>query len=66
MMIILNGERRDVTDDITVHGLLRAMELEQGAVAVAVNSVFVPRSEHTSRVLATGDAVELLAPMQGG
>lgn len=66
MKITLNGEPRDVSDEITVRGLLCDMQLEQGAVAVAVNSVFVPRSEHGTHALAVDDVVELVAPMQGG
>ncbi len=66
MTVILNGEPRDVSDDVTVLGLLREMDLDRSAVAVAVNQVFIPRSEHATHALAAGDRVELVAPMQGG
>ena len=66
MTILLNGEPRDVNEALTVHGLLCELELERATVAVAVNSVFVPRSEHSSHGLHAGDRVEFVAPMQGG
>ncbi len=36
------------------------------AVVAAVNETFVPRSRHGEYVLADGDSVELLTPMEGG
>ncbi|MEM9487619.1 MAG: sulfur carrier protein ThiS [Myxococcota bacterium] len=55
-----------MSPDATVRDLLCALDFERGAVAVAVNGVFVPRSQHATHVLRDGDALELLAPMQGG
>lgn len=66
MMVTLNGEPRDVSDDVTVEGLLREVGFETSTVAVAVNSVFVPRGEHATHRIQAGDAIELVAPMQGG
>lgn len=66
MTVTLNGEQRDIPDAVTVRGLLRDLALADSAVAVAVNSEFVPRSQHESHVLQAGDAIELVAPMQGG
>jgi len=34
--------------------------------AVAVNTEFVPRSQHGDHVLQAGDRVDVLAPVQGG
>lgn len=33
---------------------------------VAVNDSFVPKSGYADRVLANGDRLELLSPMEGG
>jgi len=38
----------------------------QAAVATAVNGVFVPADAREELLLADGDALEILAPMQGG
>lgn len=66
MTVTLNGESRDIRDQVTVRELLHDLGLERSAVAVAVNSEFVPRSRHESHTLRAGDAIELVAPMQGG
>ena len=66
MMVTLNGEPREVSGDLTIRGLLRELGLEGAAIAVAVNSEFVPRTEHETHTLQAGDAIELVAPQQGG
>jgi len=66
MQITLNGEPTEVADRVTVRSLLRSLELADAAIAIAVNGTFVPRSLHDEHELRSGDAVELVAPMQGG
>lgn len=66
MTITLNGRPKEIQNAITVEGFLRDLDLEKGAIAIAINGVFVPRSEHKTHMLKTGDQVELVAPMQGG
>ena len=66
MTITLNGDPREVDDGLTIGMLLSQLELDRGTVAVAINREFVPRSEHATHRLRSGDAVELVAPMQGG
>lgn len=66
MTLVVNGEPREVSERVTIRGLLGSLGFESRAVAVAVNSVFVPRSEHDAHELQAGDEVELVAPMQGG
>jgi sulfur carrier protein len=39
---------------------------EDAPVAAAVNGAFVPRGRWADTVLVDGDAVEIVAPMQGG
>ncbi len=66
MTVMLNGEPREVSDGVTVGQMLRELGFAGSAVAVAINTAFVPRSEHATHQLEQGDKVELLAPMQGG
>lgn len=65
MHLTVNGEIR------TVHAeRLDAALLELGyhgaRIATALNGVFVPASQRVTQVLIEGDALEILAPMQGG
>lgn len=66
MIIRVNGEEKDVPAGTTVTGLLAALGVPTDGRAVAVNLTFVPKSRHAAQVLAAGDEVEIVAPMQGG
>lgn len=66
MQVTINGEPTSIQDAATVRALLEALELTQAMLAVAVNGTFVPRSQHAAHTLVPGDAIELVAPMQGG
>ncbi|MEM1388679.1 MAG: sulfur carrier protein ThiS [Pseudomonadota bacterium] len=65
MRIEVNGEPRDVTA-----GDLAAVLVELGfgeaKVATALNGAFVAKSTRETQLLAEGDRLEVLAPMQGG
>ncbi len=64
MKITLNGELLDLTS----HALLEILK-EYGAIApyaVAVNGVFIPKSQHNGFFINEGDSIELLSPIQGG
>ncbi len=65
MNITINGAPAECADAATVAALLQQRGQTQG-VAVAINDDFVPRSQYATRALREGDAVEIVAPMQGG
>ena len=66
MVIILNGETIDTQAGATIAVMLAQAGYADMLVAVAVNGAFVPRSDHDHVQLAEGDAVDIVAPMQGG
>jgi sulfur carrier protein len=65
MNIHVNGKVLDVESE-TLAALLRELEYEDAAVATALNSNFVRRRDRGTTPLKEGDAVEILAPRQGG
>lgn len=65
MTIIWNGAAREV-EGRTLSEILRELGYEEAAIATAVNGDFVPAREREATVLNTGDALEVLAPRQGG
>jgi len=65
MTIIVNGEARELPAQ-TLKDLLEALDLAEAVVATAVNGRFVPAKARAAAALTQGDAVEILAPMQGG
>ncbi|WP_337173356.1 sulfur carrier protein ThiS [Paludisphaera sp.] len=66
MEITLNGQRRDVPDDLTVARLLGLLELKPEHVAVEVNRDLVTRSRHEGATIAPGDEVEIVTLVGGG
>jgi sulfur carrier protein len=66
MEVIINGEAKDVPDDLTVKDLVVHLGLDGGPVAVEVNREIVPRAEHASRKVAGGDTIEIVHFVGGG
>jgi sulfur carrier protein len=66
IQIQLNGELRDVPVGTSVAGLVELLGHAGRRVAVEVNREIVPKSLHGERLLAQGDAVELVHALGGG
>lgn len=65
MNLLYNGEARE-TQTRYLSELLLECQVDENAVATALNGDFVPRSLRASTPLRDGDRVEVVAPMQGG
>jgi sulfur carrier protein len=65
MLVIVNGERREVTAS-NLAGLLGEMEYEGTHMAIAVNYQVVPRARWGETTLNGGDQIEIITPRQGG
>lgn len=65
MKLTINGEPRDI-DAATVADALAAEGLAEARVATALNGRFVPAPDRAAAALSDGDALEIVAPMQGG
>lgn len=65
MKLQLNGASIE-TEVSTLAELLVAEGLGGAKVATAVNGEFVPAAARAGQMLNAGDAIEVLAPMQGG
>ena len=66
MVVVINGEEREVPEAITVAGLLDFLGVPRERVAVEVNLAVVRRADHGHHVLAAGDQVEVVAFVGGG
>lgn len=66
MQLIVNGEPQEVPDGLTVRGLVEHLGLTDGPVAVECNREVVPRAEHATTPLTTGDVVEIVHFVGGG
>lgn len=65
MRIIVNGDTREVAAPVLAEALAE-LGYADAVVATAVNEAFVPAAVRRQTVLADGDRLEILAPMQGG
>lgn len=66
MNIQINGEAREMADDLTVAGLLDALGYGEKRVAVERNGELVPKSRHGDEQLADGDRIEIVQAIGGG
>lgn len=66
MQIILNGQKKDVPDGLTVEGLLRYLNIEPARVAVELNLEVVKKAEYSVRIIKDGDSIEVVSFMAGG
>jgi sulfur carrier protein len=64
--ITINGELRQVTQGLTLAGLLDLLQLRRPQVAVEVNRELVPREMHEQCRLAAGDRLEIVTLVGGG
>jgi sulfur carrier protein len=65
MKIILNGDVREVSA-LSLSAALDELGFGGAVVATAVNGAFIAASARAATSLNEGDALEVLAPMQGG
>jgi thiamine biosynthesis protein ThiS len=66
MDLSVNGQLRQVPSNTTLTQLLSRLELGGDGVAVAINHIVVPKSEHPITGLSPGDSVEIIHAVGGG
>lgn len=64
--ILLNGESRRFDLPLTVLDLLRQAGYAERPVAIEVNGEVVPKSRHSTFVLAEGNRIEIIQAIGGG
>ncbi len=65
MLLTINGEKRDVPENLTISALMAHLGLT-GPVAVERNAQVVPRVDHPHVVLAPDDQLEIVHFVGGG
>jgi sulfur carrier protein len=66
MQLTVNGDTRQFPAGLTVRGLVEALGLTEGPVAVERNREVVPRALHAETVLSDRDVVEIVHLVGGG
>ena len=66
MQLTINGESRQMAENITIAELLDELKLSGKPVAVEVNLELVPKHRHAEHRLAAGDRLEIVTLVGGG
>jgi len=66
MTITLNGEKKQVPDNITVLGLLEHLKVRHQRVAVELNMEIVKKDVYGATPVKEGDSLEVVSFMAGG
>ncbi len=66
MIIILNGENKQIDNNTNIDQLLQIIDLSDKRLAVEVNEQIVPRSEFSETTLQESDKVEIVQAIGGG
>jgi sulfur carrier protein len=66
VLLIINGEPREVPDGATVAGLLTSLSIEPTGVAVEVNKEIIRRARHAEHQLRPDDRIEIVTFVGGG
>jgi sulfur carrier protein len=66
MTISINGEKKSFdVESMSVQELLEKLKYKEG-FAVALNTTFVLNTTYNETMIKDGDALDILAPVQGG
>ena len=66
MQLLINGEAHQVADNPSLTHLLDTLGYEPKSIAVAIDGCFVPRHAYATFQLRDQQALDVVAPMQGG
>ena len=66
MTIQVNGQAREIPEDLTVSHLLETLKVAPERVVVELNLTILKRAQHPRTVLQEGDQVELVQFVGGG
>ena len=66
MLIQVNGEAREVAENITLPELVRSLDLKAEQVAIELNKTVVRRAQWESTMLHEADKVEIVHFVGGG
>ncbi len=66
MIVMVNGERREMPEEATVANLVERLSAPTRGVAVAIDGEVVPRGQWATTPLPEGAHVEVVAAIQGG
>ena len=64
--VTVNKKEHHIGDGATVGDLLKLLEINPVATAVALNDIVIPKAEYATKVLADGDRILIIKAFYGG
>ena len=64
--VSVNGEIKEISENLNVKELIEALDYRTKGFAVAVNTTFVAIDKYKRTMIQEGDTIDILAPVQGG
>jgi len=64
--VTLRNKTFQLTPNISLADALPILKIDTEMAAIAINNIFVPRSQYLDTLLQDGDQLEIVTPMQGG
>ena len=64
--VSVNGEIKEVSENMNVNELIIALGYTIKGFAVAVNTTFVAIDTYANTIIKENDEIDILAPVQGG
>jgi sulfur carrier protein len=66
MKIIVNGESKEIDENLSAQALLSTLNLAEKKLALEVNEEIVPKSKLSEYIIQPGDRVEIIHAIGGG
>ncbi|MDA1007456.1 MAG: sulfur carrier protein ThiS [Planctomycetota bacterium] len=66
MIVHVNGESLEIPPKMSLRELIVHLGMGDRPCAVEINKKLVPRREHETRILAAGEAIEVVTLVGGG
>ena len=66
MVIRVNGQEREVREEMTLEALLESLGIKMEGMAVDVNKEVVPKGRFSGTILRPGDSIEIIRMVGGG
>jgi len=66
MLVTVNGKPVEVKEGSTLANLLDHLQIKREFVAVELNLDIIPKAAYDSRILASGDVIEIVQFVGGG
>ena len=66
MKILVNGKKISLPEDLSIEGLIVHLGYQNQRIAIEINELIIPKSNHSSFLLQDLDKVEVINAVGGG